>query len=253
MFTDLIWWSAILMEALLLVRGSKEKLFARYPLFYSYIACVLLIEIPRFYWHKGALDSYQTVYWYTELVTVLAGYGVISEIYRRSLEHHPGVAHRAQRILLAVFIVTLAEVAADTFTGPSGSWVHAVAKLGRDLRYAELALWVVILGLFSLYRIPTGRNLKGLILGYGFFITVRVANLAFVFHPAKWLSSIAPRLPSLTYLVTLTMWCAALWSRSPEPRSPAEDQIERDYQVLEMRTRAIFRRIKSFLKRSIRP
>jgi hypothetical protein len=111
----------------------------------------------------------------------------------------------------------------------------------------------VILGLFSLYRIPTGRNLKGLILGYGFFITVRVANLAFVFHPAKWLSSIAPRLPSLTYLVTLTMWCAALWSRSPEPRPPAEDQIERDYQVLEMRTRAIFRRIKSFLKRSIRP
>lgn len=241
------------MEALLLVRGSKQKLFARYPLFYSYIACVLLIEILRLYWYKTQLDSYQTAYWYTELLMVLIGYGVISEIYRRSLEHHPGVAHRAQRILLAVFIVTLVEVAVDTFTGPSGSWVLAIAKLGRDLRYVELALWMVILALFSLYRIPAGRNLKGLILGYGFFITVRVANLAFVFHPAKWFSSIAPRLPSLTYLITLTIWCAALWSRFPEPGPPAEDQIERDYRALEMRTRAIFRRIKSFLKRSIRP
>jgi hypothetical protein len=253
MFTNLIWWSAILMEALLLVRSSKEKLFERYPLFYSYIGCVLLIEVLRFSWYKAQFDSYQTVYWCTEFPTVIAGYGVIAEIYKRSLEHHPGVARRAQRVLLAVLFLTLGEVAADTFRSPSGSWAHAIAKFGRDLRYVELSLWIIMLAVFSFYRIPAGRNLKALISGYGFYITMSVVNLAFVFQPENPFSSIARQLPSLAYLVTLTIWCAGLWSRFPEPGPPAEDQIERDYRVLEMRTRAIFKRIKSFLERFMRP
>ncbi len=206
------------MEALLLVRSYKEKLFERYPLFYSYIGCVLLIEALRFSWYKAQFDSYQTVYWWTEFPAVVAGYGVIAEIYKRSLEHHPGVARRAQRVLLVVLFLTLGEVAANTFRNASGSWAHAIAKFGRDLRYVELSLWVVML-----------------------------------FRPENHFSSVARQLPSLAFLVTLTIWCAGLWSRFPEPGPPAEDQIERDYRVLEMRTRTIFRRIKSFLERFKRP
>ncbi len=240
------------MEALLLARASRDKLLERYPLFYSYIGSVLLVEIVRFSWYKAQLDSYPTVYWYTELATVVAGYGVIAEIYKRSLEHHPGVARRAQGLLLVVLFVTLAEVAANTFSSPSGSWPHAIAKFGRDLRYVELSLWVVMLAVFSLYRIPAGRNLKALISGYGFYITMSVVNLAFVFQPESRFSSTARQLPSLAYVITLTIWCAGLWSRFPEPGPPVEDQIERDYRVLEIRTRAIFRRIKSFLERFFR-
>jgi hypothetical protein len=253
MFTNIIWWSAILMEALLLVRSSKEKLFERYPLFYSYVGCVLLIEVLRFSSYKTQFDSYQTVYWCTEFLTVVAGYGVIAEIYKRSLEHHPGVARRARRVLLVVLFLTLGEVAANTFRSPSGSWAHAIAKFGQDLRYVELSLWVVMLAVFSFYRIPAGRNLKALISGYGFYITMSVVNLAFVFQPENHFSSIARQLPSLAYLITLTIWCAGLWSRFPEPGPPAEDQIERDYRVLEMRTQAIFKRIKSLLERFTRP
>jgi hypothetical protein len=110
-----------------------------------------------------------------------------------------------------------------------------------------------MLAVFSFYRIPAGRNLKALISGYGFYITMSVVNLAFVFQPENHFSSIARQLPSLAYLITLTIWCAGLWSRFPEPGPPAEDQIERDYGVLEMRTQTIFRRIKSFLERFTRP
>ena len=158
----------------------------------------------------------------------------------------------ASGFLLVVLLVTLAEVAADTFRSPSGSRAHAIAKFGRDLRYVELSLWVVVLAVFSFYRIPAARNLKALISGYGFYITMSVVNLAFVFQPENRFSSIARQLPSLAYVITLTIWCAGLWSRFPEPGPPAEDRIERDYRVLEIRTRAIFRRIKSFLERFFR-
>jgi hypothetical protein len=35
MLTMVIWWLAILLEALLLIRGFQEKLVRRFPIFYS--------------------------------------------------------------------------------------------------------------------------------------------------------------------------------------------------------------------------
>jgi len=110
-----------------------------------------------------------------------------------------------------------------------------------------------MLVLFSLYRIPAGRNLKGLIVGYGFFIALSVVNLAFVFQPENPLAPLARKLASVSYLVTLVIWCGALWTLHPEPFAPAEDQIERDYQALAARTRTTFARAMNFLKRSLTP
>jgi len=45
MLANFIWFSAIALEALILLRGSTTGLLKKYPLFYSYIGCVLLKEI----------------------------------------------------------------------------------------------------------------------------------------------------------------------------------------------------------------
>jgi len=45
MMTDVIWWSAIVLGATLLLRGTKTKLIRSYPLFYAYIGCVLAIDL----------------------------------------------------------------------------------------------------------------------------------------------------------------------------------------------------------------
>ena len=253
MLTQLIWISGIAFEALLVVRSLREGLIKLYPLFYTYITFVLLVSLIRFFYFRVQPDSYQKLYWYTEFGSVLAGYGVIFEIYKRTLKNHPGVAQFAQNSLLLFLLATITLVAGDTFRSPHGSWAYGTAKLGRDLRYVELALWVLMLVLFSLYRIPAGRNLKGLIVGYGFFIALSVVNLAFVFQPENPLAPLARKVPSVAYLITLMIWCGALWRLHPEPLAPAEDQIERDYQALAARTRTTVARAMNFLKRSLRP
>jgi hypothetical protein len=48
MGTNLIWWTAVALEAAILFRGVMSALLKKYPLFYAYIGCALLIEVFRF-------------------------------------------------------------------------------------------------------------------------------------------------------------------------------------------------------------
>ena len=182
MMSDVIWWSAIVLGATLLLRGMKTKLIRSYPLFYGYIGCVLAIDLLRFVCYRLNGDFYQRFYWYTECLGILASYAVILEIYKRSLKFRPGAARLAQTLLLSALFVTVAAVAANAYASGFRSWPRAVADLGCYLRYVEGGLLVVVLFLLGIYRIFLGPNLRGLLTGYGFMVGMDVMNLALLFH-----------------------------------------------------------------------
>jgi len=253
MFTQIVWWASIALEILLLVRATQEKLAKKFPFFYSYISLVLLIDLLLFYIYEVHPGFYQPFHWSTQLLSVIAGYGVVLEIYRRSLINHPGVARLSQTVLLVLLFVTIAKVVADILTSPLVSWMFAAAELGRDLRYVQGVLLIVMLAMFGYYRIPAGRNLKGLIFGYGFFIATTITNIAIRSQRGNELSLLMRKLQPVIYLVTLTIWCVALWSHQPEPQPDPRVRIERDYQVLAEQTRMMLARAFTYLGRAIRP
>ena len=129
----------------------------------------------------------------------------------------------------------------------------ATAELGRDLRYVQGALLILMLALFGYYRIPAGRNLKGLIFGYGLFIATTITNIAIRSQPGNELSLLMRKLQPAIDLVTLTIWSVALWSHQPEPQPDPRVRIERDYQVLAGQTRMMLARAFAYLGRAIRP
>lgn len=244
----LIWWGAITLGVLLLLRAFEERLLRRYPLFYSYVAWALLVDFVRFYLYRVRPGSYQEFYWGSELVSILAAYGVILEIYKRALENHPGPARRAQNLLLFVLFVTATKVVVNTLGSPSGSWVLAIAELGRNLRNVQGALLIVMLGLFGYYRIPAGRNLRGLICGYAFFIATSISSLAFRARLQNELSLLMQKLQPVLYLIALVIWCVALWSYQPEP----QPDPELDYPRLVRQTRGLLARTFTYVWRVIR-
>ncbi len=248
MFAYFMWWGATALGALLLVRAFKERLLRRYPLFYSYIAWALLADLAGFYFYGAPPGFYQKFYWSAELVSVLAAYGVILEIYKRALENYPGPAHRAQSLLLFVVFVTAAKVVVDTLGSPSGSWVLGIAELGRNLRNVQGALLIVLLGLFGYYRIPAGRNLRGLMCGYGFFIATSISSLAIRSRLPNELSLLMQKLQPVLYLIALLIWCVALWSYRPEP----QPDPELDYARLARQTRTLLARALTYVGRVIR-
>jgi hypothetical protein len=253
MRTYLIWSIAIALEAILLLRGTQTRLVRKYPLFYVYIGCVLATEIISLFSYRFASDSYAPLYWSSEFVIVVASYCVIVEIFRCSTRHKPGIRRLTQNVLLTVFVITVAYAFSDLAQGGFRSQTRAIADLGRYLRYVEAGVLLIMLWLFARYRIPLGRNVLGLISGYSFWLACNIVNLAFLFQPSHELSIVVRGLFPATYLLTLIIWCASLWSAQPEPARPRENRIERDYELLATNTNAILARTSNQIFRIFRP
>ncbi len=253
MDTNLIWLSGIALEIAVLFRGLRAARLKKYPLFYAYIGCVLLIEVLRGICYRVSPNFYPVFYWHTELVTIAASYAVIFEIFRQALRHNRGVARVAQKVLLVVFVIALTYAASDLVNGGFASVPRATADLGRYLLYVKGALLVVMLWLFGRYRISFGRNLLGLTVGYSLVVGLDVMNLALLALPGHGYSIGLRKLLPITYLITLIIWCASLWSVQPEPAQPEVSAIDRDYDLLVAKTMAVFAHLSERGGRTFRP
>jgi len=253
MFAKLIWSTAITLEVVILLRGALTGLLKKYPLFFTYIACVLLAEIIGLLTRAWAPRLYEPLYWPADLATILASYAVMVEIFRWSTRHKPGIRRLTQRALLTVFAITVAYTASNFVNGKFSSASRAVAALGRDLRYVEAAVLLLMLWLLLRYRIPLGRNLRGLLIGYFLWVSINVVNLALWFVPGNEFSNLLRGLLPTTYVLTLGVWCVALWSVYKERTQPAETKIERDYELLAAKTQGVLARTSTRLVRIMRP
>jgi hypothetical protein len=234
--TNLIWVAGIALEAVILLRGAFNGLLKRYPLFFAYLACVLAREVAGLLIHQFSDAAYSMFFWPADLVTILASCLVIFEIFRSATRYKPGIRRLTQTILLAVFAVTITYAATDFAHDHFITLSRAVADLGRDFRYVEAGILLVMLWLLARYRLQLGRNSLGIMIGYSFYLALNVVNLAFLFQDG--IDSVVLRgLDPVTYLITLGIWCVALWSPYPEPVQPSETRIERDYEVVAAKTR----------------
>ena len=253
MDTNLIWLSVIALEGTVIFRGLRAALLKKYPLFYAYVGCVLLVELLRVYCYKASPNFYPAFYWDTEPVTIIAGYAVIFEIFRQALRHNPGMARVAQKLLLVVFVIALTYSASDLLHGGFASMARATADLGRYLLYVKGVLLVVMLWFFGRYRISFGRNLLGLTAGYSLAVGLDVMNLALLSFPGHESSIGLRKLLPTTYLITLIIWCASLWSVQPDPAPPEESAIDRDYRLLVDKTMSAFAHLSQRGGRTFRP
>jgi len=207
-----IWFAALLLELVLLARSLKGDYFKRYPIFYSYISFVFLQSVARFTVYHLRPDWYASLYWFTEFVAIIAGCSVVFEFCRLGLKGYPGVAKMARAGLVLAFLFTFSKVFFTAAAGADG-WTPALTfLLERDIRFVQIAAIVILLGIVLAYRIPIGRNLKGIIFGYGFYLGTVVTNLTFLGAFGERVQAAASRIQASSYLATLAIWTLALWS-----------------------------------------
>ena len=240
-----VWWVSIFLEVLLLVRAFRTKL--PYPVFYLYIYFVFLQSVVRLLVYHYNEPLYDYVYWSTEFVGVLIGCGIVYEIYRRGLAAFPGTARMARRLLTLVFAMALAKALADATNDPRW-WAEATTMdVERALRTVQAFAIASLVGLFLFYSIPFGRNLKGILLGYGLFIGVSV--IWFTFMPSDtyqyrhaW-STLGP----VTYDLALGLWVVYLWSPQPQAELASNVRLEEQYLHVAARTRQRLQQARGFL------
>jgi hypothetical protein len=246
MLGQLIWCSSIALEMILLLRGFQNRLVHRLPVFYGYVSFVLLQEFARLSTvHK---NLYKSVYWSTEFLALAIGSLVVFEVYRVSLAAYPGAARLARNALAFVFLVALVK---GILNAPIASmeWQNASVEIERELRLVQAAAIFALVTLFLLYSIPFGRNLRGILLGYGLFVGERVICLTFVSLGTHdfWFYAY-----SASYIASLTLWMAYLWSYQPSPHPKRRVDLDDEYRKIATATQRQLDNIRGFLRKAVR-
>ncbi|HEY4816557.1 MAG TPA: hypothetical protein VIH67_03955 [Candidatus Acidoferrum sp.] len=250
MLGQLIWWSSIALEMVLLVRGLWSRLAYRLPVFYSYIAFVVLQEIARFLAFQRNVPVYKRVYWVTEFLGLAIGSLVVFEIYKVSLAAYPGAARMARNALAFVFLTALAKGLLNAPISAARWQASSTAlEMERALRAVQAAAILALVVLFLLYSIPFGRNLRGILLGYGLFVGERVICLRFVSQQTHnfWFYAY-----SASYIGALSLWLGHLWSYEPSPSPKGSVELELEYQTIATATRRRLQEMRGYVRKAVR-
>jgi hypothetical protein len=252
MLGQAIWWGSILLETLLLVRGLRGRLLARYPVFYGYIAFVWLQSLLRFSIYHWRPQLYVPVYWITQALGVLIGCAVVFEVYRVGLRAYPGTARMARNVLAFVFVMALTKALVDTWNDPHWLWIVSNVDVERALRIVQSFAILALVLLFLSYSIPFGRNLRGILLGYGLFVAASVIQLTFVTNGDSRFNTFWSYVSPGSYFAVLGVWAVHLWSYRANPEPEESVELEAQYQRLATATSHRLREARGYIEKAVR-
>jgi hypothetical protein len=253
MLTQVIWWSSIGLESLLLFRGFRCRLASRYPAFYFYISFVLFQDLVCFVIARRSHRpvEYTYAYWTAEFLCVLVSCGIVLEIYRVGLAAYPGTARMARWLLGLVFVLVLAKTIVTIAVDPQW-WTEETARgVEGTLRAIQGVAIVSLVALFLFYSIPFGRNLRGIVLGSGLLVCLSVVCLTFTNSAGPRLKTFLGFLYPASYPVFLGLWLVALWSYEANPQPKREVHLELKYQRVAAATQRRLQDARSYVAKAV--
>lgn len=250
MLTLAMWWACILAEGLVVFRAFPAKLLPKYPFFYTYAASVLVCDVLLYTVYTFSPVKYPAWVRGTEFLNILLGCGIILEIFKHVLSPYAGAERFARIAGVAVFAAIFCfgvfyPMAPGTIQAPS-----TYVELKRNLLTAQAILFFAVLAVISYYRTAMGKNVKGMILGYGMWLGANIMTLelrSYIgprFHDA--LNVIQP----LFYLASLIIWAVALWSYDQNPVFDSSTPAEIDHETVVATTRSAMEAMRSHISKA---
>jgi len=242
MLTIVLWGVGTVLEVLVLARGVKERLVHQFPVFYAYLLVVTLDDLIRIAVYRWRPGHYFGVYWVTQFLGLALGSLIIFEIYRVALCSFPGTAKVARWMLLLVFGAVFAKSFTNSAAGVFAWFAQTSVALERNLRIVQALAILTLVVLFVWYAIPFGRNLRGILVGYGLFVGMSILRFALLGLPWERIKALWTDAGAFTFLLVLCVWAVSLWSTQPVPQLKPEIRLDQDYELLVASTRDQFRR-----------
>lgn len=247
MLSLLLWLAGLLLELLLLVRSVQTKTFTKYLYFYAYIFCVFAVSAGLYIGHSMSPSFYEAWYWPTQFATLMMGCGVVLEIVRQALPAYPGAERFARVASWVVFAATFCYVEWHVARRTVWSTSNATVELERDLRVIEALVLATVLAIVFYYRIELGKNVTGMIVGFGAYVGVSLMTLELRSFVGPRFDAVWPILQTTAYFFALIIWTVALWSYSPNPDPPGGGGGGAGYDALVDGTRARLHSVRSQL------
>jgi hypothetical protein len=231
-----LWFSTLALRGLVIGVSLVRGFYGKYLGFYLYLTFALTISLLRLFVYAAEPENYLALYWWTEFLIVAAGFGVTWEIFSHALKHYAGVIKMARVLVSSFFALLLFQALHGSVTGQMREFARSVMRLERNMRAVETLLLAVLVLLIMYYGVPLGRNLLGLIWGYGLYVTTSVIMLTLrtALGPSSqaWLDPLRQTIE----IVVALIWLAALWRYEPGPEAEAKQGLAEDYSALAART-----------------
>ena len=264
MLTLIIWRVAILLELLILFRGLQGKLLPKYPFFYAYIAGALISDSVLYFVYMTNRAVYARLYDISVVMVVFLGYGIILEVFKHVLSAYPGVEKLARVTGLAIFAAIFCFAISYSLWAPDAAtagwkaadvrqdlWIFQ-ATFQRDFWTVQAIFLFAIVGVVSYYKIPLGKNLKGMIVGYGLCLGVTLLTLALRSYIGLSFDAAWVFLQPFSFDVSLSIWAATLWAFHPNPAPNPAIRLEADYEIFAAKTRGTIGAMRTYLGKAAR-
>jgi hypothetical protein len=248
-----VWWGTILLEFVILARLLKTALVREYPFFFAYLSCVFLSSASGYvvYAYRSQ-ETYKYWYWTWEFVCVIAGYSLILEIIDKGLGDHPGIEKHVRNLALLGFAAIVGFISLQSLRSRSAVTLRTSVEVERDLRAAEAVLLVLIMAAIAYYGIKIGKGLRGIVLGYGLCVATIVVGDAVRSYSGPSFQGFFSSVRSWSYLLSLLIWTAALWSYQPSTISERPIPPRNNSEILASQTRKEVESMRGELEKAIR-
>jgi len=251
MLSSIILWVGIFLESTLLIRSFPGRTLREYPFFYAYIASVVALWTPTYFVYAAGSLSYGKWYWCSQFATLIIGYGILLEIMNHVMAPYPGAEKFARMTGITAFIAIFCFAVICPLIFPQLSSGTTV-EFERDLRTVQAVFIFLLLCVVSYYQIAIGRNMTGMILGYGLYIVTSLVSLAVRSYALTSLDRVWRVAQPISYDVSLLIWLTALWSYYPNPVARPGISLEADYEAFAMRTKNVIHDMRSLLGKEAR-
>lgn len=246
----LFWLAVMALEVVLVVRILRLRVVRQYPYFFGYLLVVWMSDLSRWVSYHHGSEYYPWVYWISESFTVVVGFLLVWEIFRHTFFAFPTIRQAASWFGLILVVFALVANGLLVLSGVA-RWDHPLLQVGRWLRLLQGAFLAAIIATARHYLLPLGRNIAGLAIGFGLFVSVSAmsfVSLALLDIDLMEFSNAY----AAAYLLALAIWVRALWVYAPNPRPGRGGDLEQDYERLNAAVVSLLMQVRTKLLRVVR-
>jgi len=176
---------------------------------------------------------YSSVYWFFYLTMILVEFAVLTEASDHMFATYVLIRPLGRLLAggLCLFFFLIYIMPPLTHHRPSSA---AFIDLYKRVSLTKAILIVVLLAAARMYRVPVGKNISGMMLGFAVFLSSNIANAALAegYGPRAYVKLFTLVGP-LGFISALTIWTIAFWRYEPVlPTQSVSSQSAEDIREL---------------------
>ncbi|HEV2235013.1 MAG TPA: hypothetical protein VGV68_16615 [Terriglobia bacterium] len=187
----------------------------KYPIFYSYIFFVMVTDGVSYAIYLLYPHYYASVFWFCFIAWLVAEFAVLAEASDHIFKPYPPIRRLGRLLTVCICVIFFVVYVAPPLLQPQSSRA-AMLELVKRSSLTKAVLILVLLGAARLYRLPLGKNVSGLMLGFATYLAFNIANMALdQKYGGAGYAGIFAIVGPVSFVVALAIWNVALWRFDP--------------------------------------